>query len=72
MSTFPLRQAPGAIVFLFGACLLYGQDSRTVTEPTIPDEASICSIQTAQLASVNGDLSPDDESHFDAEGYRPR
>src|SRR5260370_17720284 len=53
------------IALAASASLLEAQDSRNVSEPTVPDPRNVCSIQTAQLASLNGDLSPDDESHFD-------
>jgi polygalacturonase len=63
MST--LRAACAAVALLGFAPILRAQDTRTVSEPTIPDSSTVCSIQTAALASVNGDLTPDDNSSFD-------
>ncbi|MBV9084157.1 MAG: hypothetical protein JOZ62_15885, partial [Acidobacteriaceae bacterium] len=45
--------------------IVRAQDGRTVSEPTLPDPTSICTVLTAELASVNGDLSSDDNSQFD-------
>ena len=58
-----------SIGFIFGALAwtswLSAQDSRTVTEPSIPEASVVCSVLMAQLASVNGDLDPSDNSQFD-------
>jgi polygalacturonase len=59
------RLAHIVIVLAASASMLEAQDSRNVSEPTVPDPGTVCSIQTAQLASLDGDVSPDDESHFD-------
>ena len=59
------RFAHFAIVAIAGVVALQAQDTRTVTEPTLPDPTSLCSILLAEIASTNGDLAPADNAHFD-------
>jgi polygalacturonase len=54
-----------AAAFVAGASTIHAQDTRSVSEPTLPDPYSVCSVLTAELASTNGDLSATANSHFD-------
>src|SRR5580693_5944661 len=55
-----------AVLLLSSVCLslapVMAQDTRSVSEPSF---APSCTVLTAQLASVNGDLPPASENSFD-------
>src|SRR5215472_10609477 len=58
-----LSQVSRVSLFLAASTLLsFAQDSRTVTEPVFPVS---CTVLTAQLPTVNGDLAPGSENSFD-------